>query len=76
MNFCCRFLKASVMYAERELKDLYKDREKLRRMRFEAAQREFEPEENGVHSSGLKSRCPRGMQWIGEICGKRKYKYI
>ena len=58
------------MYAERELKGLYQDKEKLRTLRFEAAQREFEPEENGVSSSGLNTRCPRGMQWIGEICGK------
>ena len=57
------------MYAGTKLEALYKDRAKLQRLRFEAAQREFEPEENGVKTSEPENKCPRGMEFIGEICG-------
>ena len=57
------------MYAGKKLEELYKDRARLQRLRFEAAQREFEPEVNGVKTTEPEKKCPRGMEFIAKICG-------
>ncbi|XP_013391007.1 sushi, von Willebrand factor type A, EGF and pentraxin domain-containing protein 1 [Lingula anatina] len=61
-----RFLKAAVMNAKRVLERLY--RERLGALAFNAANRDFEPQQNGLDASGVETVCPKAMKASKENC--------
>lgn len=63
-----RFLKAAVLHARQQLQTLYGAQRE--RMKFEAANREFEPEEDGLHTTEVISKCKEGRVVRDDICGE------
>jgi len=64
-----RFLRAGVMYAERQLKRLYNNPADLQNLVIEAADRVFHPREtNNIHTSGIWEKCSYGMEYLEDSC--------
>ena len=63
-----RFLKASVMYAKRQLDHLYK--EQKNNMKFSAVNREFEPDEDALKATNVISECDEGMRADKGTCSE------
>ena len=63
-----RFLKASVMYAKRQLEKLYK--EQTHNMKFSAVYREFEPDEDPLKTTDVIIECDEGMEAHKDTCSE------
>jgi len=63
-----RYLKASVEFARRQLLDIHKDKNKMRRLAFKVDSLQFIAEKDGFRASDVIKECPQGMAAIDDQC--------